>query len=391
MSIDVDRARALTPGCGQVLHLNNAGAALPPQPVLDVQREWLEEEARTGGYELARARADDLERTYDSIATLIGAAPADIALVESSTVAWSRAFHALASEPGRFGPGRRIVTSSVDYASNWIAYLQATRHHGIEIDVVPDADGVPDTSRIVDVLDDDVALVAISHIPTNCGLIVDAAAVGAATRQAGIPFLLDACQSVGQVAVDVGELGCDLLTATGRKYLRGPRGTGFLYASPAIRSRLEPLSLDLHSATWNDVDGYEARPDARRFETWESSPMTRMGLGAAADHALGWGIDAIEARVVELGEGLRSRLDAVGAKVWDPDTRRGGIVTFTLDGLDPPTIRDRLLARRVNVWVSDPTPLDEASGARPQVVRASVHYYNTTGELDRFAAELADL
>ncbi len=391
MNIDVDRARALTPGCERVLHLNNAGAALPPEPVLDVQREWLEEEARTGGYELARSRADNLDHTYSAIATLIGSAPDDIALVESSTVAWSRAFHALASGPGRFGPGRRIVTSSSDYASNWIAYLQATERHGVLIDVVPDLDGVPDTDRIVDLLDDDVALVAISHIPTNSGLIVDAAAIGAATRQAGIPFLLDACQSVGQIAVDVGDVGCDLLTATGRKYLRGPRGTGFLYASPAIRPELEPLSLDLHSATWTEVDRYEVRADGRRFETWESSPMTRLGLGAAVDHALAWGIDAIEARVIELGEELRTRLDTIGARVWDPATRRGGIVTFTLDGLDPPTIRDRLLARRMNVWVSDPTPLDRASGNRPQVVRASVHYYNTASELDRFAAELATL
>ena len=257
--------------------------------------------------------------------------------------------------------------------------------------MVPDVDGVPDTTRIVDVLDDDVALVAISHIPTNSGLVVDAAAIGAATRPAGIPFLLDACQSIGQVAVDVGELGCDLLTATGRKYLRGPRGTGFLYASPALRSQIEPLSLDLHSASWAAVDRYEVRADARRFETWESSPMIRMGLGAAADHALAWGIDAIETRVVELGEALRTRLGAMGAQVWEPDSRRGGIVTFTLDGIDPPAIRDRLLAQHVNVWVSDPTPLDRASGARPRVVRASAHYYNTVGELDRFVAALADL
>ncbi len=391
MSIDVGRARALTPGCEHVLHLDNAGTSLPPQPVLDAQLQWLEEEARTGGYHLARRRGDDLERVYASVATLIGATADDIALVESNTVAWTRAFHALARTPGRFRPGRRIVTSSVDYASNWIAYLSAAEHLGISIDVVPDAGGVPDTARIVEVLDDDVALVSVSHVPTNSGLVVDAAAIGAATRPAGIPFLLDACQSIGQIGTDVEDLGCDLLTATGRKYLRGPRGTGFLYASPAIRSELEPPSLDLHSATWTAPDRYEIRPDARRFETYESSPMTRMGLGAAVDHALAWGMDAVEARVVELGDGLRRRLEALGARVWDPDVPRGGIVTFTLDGLDPTAIRDRLVEQRINVWVSDPTPLDVATDARPQVVRASVHYYNTADELDRFVAELARL
>ncbi|MDG2114422.1 MAG: aminotransferase class V-fold PLP-dependent enzyme [Actinomycetota bacterium] len=389
--IDVDRARALTPGCGHVLHLNNAGTSLPPEPVLDAQSQWMEEEARTGGYELARSRHDDLERVYSSVAALIGATADDIALTESNTVAWTRAFHALAAAPGRFQPGQRIITSSVDYTSNWIAYLQAAERHGVVIDVVPDIDGVPDAAAVVDALDDDVTLVTISHIPTNSGLIVDAATIGAATRAAGIPFLLDGCQSIGQIAVDVAQLGCDLFTATGRKYLRAPRGTGFLYASPSMRSQLEPLSLDLHSAAWIDLDRYEVRADARRFETFESSSMTRMGIGAAAEHAMEWGMDAIEARVIELGNDLRGLLDSIGARVWDPSTRCGGIVTFTLDGIDPMEIRDRLRAQKMNVWVSNPTPLDLAHGARPQVVRASVHYYNTVHELSHFVSALAAL
>jgi selenocysteine lyase/cysteine desulfurase len=232
-----------------------------------------------------------------------------------------------------------------------------------------------------------IRLVALTHVPTNGGLVNPAAEIGRLTRAAGVPFLLDACQSVGQLPVDVNAIGCDLLSATGRKFLRGPRGTGFLYVRRELIERLEPPLLDVHAATWVTRDRYEIRTDARRFENWESNVAGQLGLGAAIDHALGWGLPTIAARVQALATRLRERLTALpGCVVHDLGPSQCGIVSFTLEGRAPLAIRDSLRARRINVSVSalTSTRLDMEQRGLAEVVRASVHYYNTDEEVDRF-------
>ncbi|MEX0759379.1 MAG: aminotransferase class V-fold PLP-dependent enzyme, partial [Tistlia sp.] len=304
MSIDVARARAETPGCTGVLHFNNAGAALMPAPVLETQIAHLRREAAIGGYEAKDEAAARLEAVYGSIAGLIGARAEEIALVENATVAWNLAFHAF-----RFGPGDRILTAEAEYASNYISFLQLAERSGVVVEAVPsDEAGELDVAALEARLDERVRLIAVTHVPTNGGLVNPAEAIGAVARRHGVPFLLDACQSVGQLEIDVERIGCDLLSATGRKYLRGPRGTGFLYVRRAILDRLEPPFLDLHSARWVAPDRYEMRADARRFENWEFNIAGLLGLGAAVDHALGWGMPAIALRIAALAAELRARL-----------------------------------------------------------------------------------
>ena len=282
MAIDVDRARAETPGCQRVLHFNNAGCALPPGAVLEAVQAHLAREAEIGGYEAEAESPSRFEHTYDAIARMLGCDRTEIALVENATRAWDMAFYSL-----RFEAGDRILTGQAEYASNVIAYLQVAQRTGARLEVVPDdAHGQLDVSALRDMLDERVKLVALTHVPTNGGLVNPAAQVGALTRAAGVPFLLDACQSAGQLPLDVAALGCDMLTATGRKYVRGPRGTGFLYVRRALIERLEPPFLDLHAADWTGPARFEIRPDARRFESWESYVAARIGLGVALDYAL---------------------------------------------------------------------------------------------------------
>ena len=388
--IDLERARAETPGCAAVLHLNNAGAALMPTPVLQAVRGQLALESQIGGYEAAERVHARSEACYDSVARLLGCRREEVAFVENATRAWDMAFYAF-----RFARGDRILTSVAEYASNYIAFLQVARHTGALVEPVPnDESGQLDVAALERLLDRHVKLIAITHVPTNGGLVNPAAAVGRVARAAGVPFLLDACQSAGQLALDVDALGCDLLSATGRKYLRGPRGTGFLYVRESLLEHLEPPFLDLHAATWTAPDAYTVRADARRFETWEFNVADRLGLGAAVDYALGWGLQAIEARVKALAETLRGLLARLpGVQVRDLGAERCGIVTFTAEGHDPAGLKAALAQRGINVTAASPAGalLDMRARGLTGLVRASVHYYNSEAELERFATVLREL
>lgn len=385
MAFDVDRARRDTPGASRVAHLNNAGAALPPSQVTEAVIAHLRREAEFGGYEAAEAAAEHIEATYPAIARLIGCGVDEVAVVENATRAWDMAFYAMS-----FKPGERILTSHAEYASNVIAFLQVARRTGAVVEVVDDDEHgqlcVADLRRRVSGGGGEVKLIAMTHVPTQGGLINPAEQVGAVAREAGVPFLLDACQSVGQLPINVDRIGADLLSATGRKFLRGPRGTGFLYVRRTLLDQLEPPFLDMHAATWTAPERYEIRPDARRFESWETNYAGKIGLGVAINYALSWGLDAIEARVTTLADGLRERLAALdGVHVHDQGLRRCAIVTFTVDGVSARAVQRRLAESAVNtsVSVASSARLDLPRRGLSELVRASAHYYNTDDELDR--------
>ncbi len=392
MVFDVGRARRDTPGVARVAHLNNAGAALPPVQVTDAVIAHLRLEAEIGGYEAADAAHDRLELAYAAIARLIGCDPDEVAVVENATRAWDMAFYAMP-----FRPGDRILTAHAEYASNVIAYLQVAARTGAVVEVVDDdAHGqlsIADLRRRLERGGGDVKLIAMTHVPTQGGLVNPAEEVGAVAREAGVPFLLDACQSVGQMPVDVERIRCDMLSATGRKFLRGPRGTGFLYVRRSFLDRLEPPFLDLRAATWTAPGRYEIRGDARRFENWETNYAGKIGLGVAVEYALSWGLEAIEARVTTLANRLRERLAAVsGVRVHDQGQRRCGIVTFTVDGVTADDVQRHLAGQGVNTSVSqaESAQFDLPRRGLSSLVRASVHYYNDDAELGRLVDALPD-
>jgi selenocysteine lyase/cysteine desulfurase len=380
LPFNIDLVRARTPGCANVAHFNNAGASLPTKAVTDAVIGHLRREADIGGYEAAAEANEALENFYTVTAALLNAKPGEIAFIENATRAWDMAFYAF-----DWRQGDRILTSVAEYASNFIAFLQVTRKYGVKVDVIPnDSSGALDPDALSDMIDGDVRLIAVTHVPTNGGLVNPAAAIGQIAKSHDVPFLLDACQSVGQMPLDVQEIGCDMLSATGRKYLRGPRGTGFLWIRDTLLESLEPPFLDLHAAKWVTPDHYEIRPDARRFENWECNFAGKIGLGVAIGEALDLGLDKIYSRIRTLAGALRDALSSIPTvTVRDIGREQCGIVTFTMDGVTPATIKSTLAEDNINVSVSSQssTFLDMESRGLDSVVRASVHYYNTQAEI----------
>ncbi len=388
--MDIEALRRDTPGCANRVHLNNAGAGLLSRRTLEAMTAHLELEAAIGGYEAAGQERERIDATYGSVAQLLGGRADEVALFDNATHAWNAAFYSLT-----FGPGDRILTGRAEYGSNVLAYLQVARRTGAEVVVVPDDEsGQLDVAALADLIDERTKLVGVSHVPTGGGLVNPATEIGRITRAAGVPFLLDATQSIGQFPVDVAEIGCDMVTGTGRKFLRGPRGIGFLWVRTGALEYLDPFVNEIEAATWDGARGFTWHEGARRFATWEVCYSNVLGLDAAVRQALDLGLDRIGERAVALGGYLRERLDALpGVTTHDLGRDRCAIVTARVEGLATGDVAAALARHGINVTTTVPEHAQfdtEHRGVHP-LVRLSPHYYNTEAELDRTVEVLAAL
>ncbi len=378
---DIDAIRADTPGLAHQTFLLSAGSSLPPRPVSEAMIDHLRLEERIGGYAAADREGQRLQGVYTSLARLLNCGADEIAIVGNATLAWMQAFYSFS-----FAPGDRILTAEAEYAANYVAYLQVARRTGAVVEVVPSNEyGELDTSALERMIDDRVKLITVTWIPTNGGLVNPAREIGRIARRHGIPYLLDACQAVGQMPVDVEEIGCDMLAATARKFLRGPRGMGFLYFRKSLFQTMEPPMIDHFAAPWVAADEYRLRDDARRFETWENNYAARLGLGAAVDYALDIGLDAIRERSWRLAERLRQGLAQIPGMVdCDLGRERCAIVSFRMDGVPSEAFVKAAAGRGITIGVSNPasTRLDSEARGLPVIVRAAPHYFNVDSEIE---------
>jgi cysteine desulfurase/selenocysteine lyase len=387
---EIEQLRAETKGTAERVHFNNAGASLPPDVVVDTVVKYLNEEAIFGGYETEFKHKEQLEHTYALIAQLINADVDEVALVENASIAWGLAFNGIG-----FKKGDVVITSEMEYVTNLIGFLNAKKVHGIEIKVIPnDASGNFSLKALQDAITPQTKLIAITHIPSTAGGMMPVVEIGKIARKHRILYLVDACQSAGQVPLDVKEIECDMLAVTGRKYLRAPRGTGFLYVQKAVQDKLKLIFMDGHTAQWVTEDDFKIRDDARRFEVYERNRALTLGLGKAVEYALNIGVDRIWQRIQYLAGLMRQNLALInGITVHDMGDQQCGIVTFSVEGMDSALVKTKLAEKQINVSIGQAksTLFYMNKNHLTSIVRASVHYYNTEEEILLLCAELAEM
>ena len=384
---EIAQLRAETKGTTARIHFNNAGASLPPDVVVETVVNYLGEEAVYGGYETEYKYRLELENTYNLIARLINAGKEEVAIVENASIAWGLAFNGI-----DFNEGDEVITSEMEYVTNLFGFLNVQKTHGIEIKVIPnDEQGNFMMAALEEVISPRTKLIAITHIPSTAGGMTPIIEIGKVARKHQILYLVDACQSAGQAPLDVKEIGCDMLAVTGRKYLRAPRGTGFLYVRKAIQDKLKLFFIDGLTAQWNGLDDFKVRDDARRFEVYEKNRALTLGLGKAIEYALHIGIDRIWMRIKYLAGRMREQLRNIeSVTVNDMGDEKCGIVTFSVAGMDAAAIKDKLAERQINVSVGQAksTMIYMSKNHFGSIVRASVYYYNTEEEINTLCDEL---
>lgn len=364
------------------IFLNNAGSSLMPSIVVDSMKEYLELEEQIGGYETANRKADILEKFYDEAAELINAKPSNIAFATSATEAYAKALSSIMFEEDDV-----IITTADDYISNQITFISLQKKLKVNIIRTKNlSDNELDLEDLENLIKKyNPKLIAVTHIPTNSGLIQNVEGVGRLCKQYDVLYLVDACQSVGQLAVDVEKIGCDFLSATGRKFMRGPRGTGFLYVSDKVlEQNYAPLLLDMRGADWTEFNNYELFKTAKRFESWEISYASLMGFTKALQYANNIGLNAIEHYNRGLSVRLRENLRNSGFNVWDWGENLSSIVTFS--GPDGDLEKIQHVLKEHNVFFSvthkNSALIDFARKNINGIVRLSPHYFNTVEEID---------
>ncbi len=389
--LDIDECREETPGCRSKIHFNNAGASLMPASVLGAMTDYLDLEAIMGGYETADLKAEDIEGFYDSLAKLLSCLPPNIAFMSSATSAFAKALSCIP-----FTRGDSILIAREDYISNQLAFLSIQKRFGIVLlraESLPEGGvDVDDMKRLMD--RHHPKLVSLTHIPTNSGLIQPVEAVGALCRERNIPYLVDACQSAGQLPLDVSKINCDFLSGTFRKFLRGPRGAGFLYVSDTILQKSwEPLFIDMRGGDWTEKDAYTLRPDARRFEEWELPYALVMGSKAAVDYALKTDLQEISDRNSQLCSLVRKKLEAIGLTPLDQGQKLGSIITVKIPDQESATVLQMLRKKSINTSISTRgyALIDFDAKGVNWALRISPHYYNTENEVDKLQQALVEI
>ena len=388
----LEEARQETPACLEQIHLNNAGASLPPEMVLNTVTNYLNEEARRGGYELMADKQSAIQETYEWAGRVFNCSAENVAFVGSASDALYRALSAIPFEKGDV-----ILTTEDDYSSNQLAFLSLVSRMGLKLLRAPriEAGGVDEEALCLLIRKHKPKCVCVTHMPTNHGLIQPLDEIGAECSRSGAYYIVDACQTFGQIPLDVQKYQCDFLCVTGRKWMRGPRGTGLLYVSDRVlKEELMPLYFDLMGVHWTAKDTYRLKEGAKRFEWFERSVGLQLGLGAAMRYYMEAGPDWIWSRLQELAVHTRKQLSLhTRLRIIDEGEHKGAIVSSGNPDMDLHKLKNTIKEAGINVGFGrrENALIDLKRKGHQWFLRISPHYYNTIEEIDQCISVLEKL
>ncbi|MDH0496021.1 aminotransferase class V-fold PLP-dependent enzyme [Comamonas aquatica] len=372
-------------------YFNQAAGGLMPGRVLQAVTDYMQREQALGSYVAAQQAQPQLQQLYVQLAALLHCQPTDIALTTGNTHGWCAVVGALPLKAGD-----RVLVTPGEWGGNYAMLLQLQARTGCVLETMPcTADGHIDLAALEAGLDARVQLIALTWVPANGSTVYDAQALGQLCARQGIPYIIDAAQALGHIPVDVQALQCDVLTAPGRKWLCGPRGTGLVYLKPGFAARLQPMTVD-HVSCPITPSGPVLRQDARMLEQSESSVALKLGLLAALDTAQAEGWAQRFAAIAERARQLRSALaDVQGLRLHSLAAAPAdcGIVPFTLQGHTPAQVQQALLQCHIQVAASGMgfTPLDMQARGLGAVVRASVSAHTTDTDIQALVQALQAL
>lgn len=380
--IDTTKVRADTPGCTHKIFLNSAGSSLMTKGAVQIMHSYLDKEMILGGYQTVPFFQHEIDAFYLHASALLHTSPGNIAFTFNATDAYAKAVSSITFKPGDY-----ILTTEDDYVSNYILFFSLQKRFGLQMvrsNTLPSGD-INMFDLETKMLKYRPVLVSVTHIPSNSGKIQDVEKIGHLCEKYDIWYIVDACQSVGQMDIDVNKIKCDFLSATGRKFLRGPRGTGFLYVSDkALAACLEPLLIDMRGATWETENNYMPSGSATRFELWEANYANILGLSEAIRYAMSIGLKNIRAYNLELCQLLKEQLQIIpDIKITEEGSQTASIVTFTSDTKTLDEYKNTLDMANISYSVGYRhfALIDFNKKNVDWVIRFSPHYFNTTDEI----------
>lgn len=380
--IDTTKVRADTPGCTHKIFLNSAGSSLMTKGAVQIMHSYLDKEMILGGYQTVPFFQHEIDAFYLHASALLHTSPGNIAFTFNATDAYAKAVSSITFKPGDY-----ILTTEDDYVSNYILFFSLQKRFGLQMvrsNTLPSGD-INMFDLETKMLKYRPVLVSVTHIPSNSGKIQDVEKIGHLCDKYDIWYIVDACQSVGQMDIDVNKIKCDFLSATGRKFLRGPRGTGFLYVSDkALAACLEPLLIDMRGATWETENNYMPSGSATRFELWEANYANILGLSEAIRYAMSIGLKNIRAYNLELCQLLKEQLQIIpDIKITEEGSQTASIVTFTSDTKTLDEYKNTLDMANISYSVGYRhfALIDFNKKNVDWVIRFSPHYFNTTDEI----------
>ena len=383
----------------QPVYLNTAAAGLQSPQVLEKIQAHLQLESECGGYVAAEKVQSDLASCRENLAQLLNCTASEIALTDSASRAWHRILNCF-----DFQRDDIVLVSPTIWGGNYFTLLQLEKRFGIQVQCMPtEADGNLDLDRLKQQIQQKVRQQPKSRVrfmeltlaPSGWDAWQATGDIAQLARAHSIPLVVDASQAFGQRELDVNDLGCDFLFASGRKWLAGPRGTGVLYARQSSTSHLCPLGLDQHTGFLKD-DELHWLPDARRFELSESSVALRLGLGEAAKQTLSRQQAGESVLLKKLAADYRQLISEIpGFELPDLSGEPGAIVTFRHAVQSPVAVRDFLRQHHIEVGIHPRTymPLHAPTQRLGDCLRVSPSTctHNATGALRYFLEKLASL